>query len=380
MKKKSGLNVGMIGYGFMGKAHSHAFLCVNKYFDLPIKFNMKIICGRTEKNVKHVQEKWGWEDYSLDWKEVAKRDDIDLIDIGTPNNIHVPIILEAAKRGKHILCEKPLGISVSECRKAVAAVKKAKVYHMIWHNYRKAPALSLAKRLIDEGKIGKIFHVRAAFLAEALVNPNRPLVWRLKKEISGSGTHGDICVHIIDAARFLVGEIEEVAGMVETFIKERPLPENPKQKEKVTVDDMSAFLCRFENGATGVFEATKFARGRKSHNRIEVNGSKGSFVWCSEDMNVLEFYSEADPKHIRGFRKILATEKVHPYIKGYWPPGHIIGYEHTFINALVDFAHVFAREKMPTPNLEDGLRNQMVLESVLQSAETKKWIKVGKLN
>lgn len=379
MGKKSELNVAMIGYAFMGKAHSNAFLSVNKFFDLPVKFNMKVICGRTEKNVKRMQRKWGWQENSLDWKQVVKRDDIDVVDVATPNNIHVPIILEAAKRGKHILCEKPLGISVSECKKAVEAVKAAKVFHMIWHNYRKAPALSLAKKLIDEGRMGDVYHVRATFLQDWLVNPNFPLVWRLKKELSGSGTHGDICVHLIDSARFLVGEIKEVTGMVETFIKERPLPENPKQKGKVTVDDMSSFLCRFENGAVGVFEATRFATGRKAHNRIEVNGSKGSAAWCSQDMNTLEFYSKSDQRHTRGFRKILVTEDVHPYYKGYWPPGHTIGYEHTFINALVDFAGAYARGESPTPNLEDGLRNQMVLEAVLKSAETKKWIKVSQI-
>jgi len=375
--KKSELNVAMIGYAFMGKAHSNAFLCVNRYFDLPVKFNMTIICGRTEKNVRQVQEKWGWQEYSQDWKEVVKRNDVDVVDVATPNNTHVPIIIEAAKCGKHILCEKPLGISVAECKKAVEAVKKAKVNHMIWHNYRKAPALSLAKRLIDEGRLGTIYHVRAVFLQDWIVDPKFPLVWRLKKEESGSGTHGDICVHIIDAARFLVGEIREVTGMVETFIKERPLPYSPRQKGKVTVDDMSSFLCRFENGAVGVFEATRFAPGRKAHNKIEINGSKGSLVWCSEDLNYLEFYSKDDPKHIRGFRKILATETVHPYLIGYWPPGHSIGYEHTFINALVDFANAYARGESPNPNLEDGLRNQMVLEAVLKSAETKQWIKIS---
>jgi predicted dehydrogenase len=375
--KKSELNVAMIGYAFMGKAHSNAFLCVNRFFDLPVKFNMNIICGRTENNVKQVQEKWGWQEYSRDWKEVVKRSDIDVVDVATPNNIHVPIIIEAAKRRKHILCEKPLGITVAECKRAVEAVKKAKVHHMIWHNYRKAPALSLAKRLIDEGRLGTIYHVRAVFLQDWIVDPEYPLVWRLKKEESGSGTHGDICVHIIDAARFLVGEIKEVTGMVKTFIKERPLPKSPRKKGKVTVDDMSSFLCRFENGAVGVFEATRFAPGRKAHNKIEVNGSKGSLVWCSEDLNYLEFYSEDDPKHMRGFRKILATERIHPYLKGYWPPGHSIGYEHTFINALVDFAKAYARGESPTPNLEDGLKNQIVLEAVLKSAETKQWVKIS---
>lgn len=376
MKNKSELNVAMIGYGFMGKAHSNAFLCANKFFDLPVKFNMKIICGRTEERVKKMQEKWGWEEYATNWKQVLKRDDIDVVSIGTPNNLHVPMIVEAAQTGKHILCEKPLGMTASESRKALEAVKKAKVFHMIWHNYRKAPALSLAKRLIDEGKIGKIYHVRAFFLSDWAMDPEFPLVWRMRKELSGSGSHGDICVHIIDSARYLVGEIREVTGLVETFIKERPLPENPRKKEKVSVDDMSAFLCRFENGAAGVFEATRFALGRKAHNKIEVNGSKGSLVWCSEEMNVLEFYSHQDPEYIRGFRKILVTEKIHPYLKGYWPPGHILGYEHTFINALVDFARAYAQGEMPTPNLEDGLRNQMVLDAVLESADSKRWVKV----
>ena len=367
----------MIGYGFMGKAHSNAFLCANKFFELPVRFNRKVICGRTEETVRAMKEKWEWEEYATDWKQVVQRTDIDIVDVATPNDTHVPIVIAAAEQGKHILCEKPLGMNVSECREAVNAVNKAGVLHMIWHNYRKSPSLTLAKQLIDEERLGEIYHVRAEFLQGWLTDPEYPLAWRLRKEKSGSGTHGDICVHIIDAARYLVGEIREVVGMLETFIKERPLPEDPKHKGTVTVDDMSAFLCRFENGAAGVFEATRFATGRKARNRIEVNGSRGSLVWNTENLNELLFFSKDDPGHIQGFRRIPVTEREHPYMKGYWPPGHAIGYEHTFINELVDFAEAYSSDKMPTPNLEDGLRNQMVLEAVLKSAAKGTWIKIG---
>ena len=377
MQKKHELNVAMIGYGFMGRAHSNAFLSVDKFFDIPVKFNRKVICGRTEEKLQIIRERWDWEELATDWKDVVRRKDIDVVDIATPNDTHVPIVIAASEQGKHILCEKPLGMNVDECRKAVAAVNKAGVCHMIWHNYRKAPSFSLAKRLIEEGRLGKIYHVRAEFLQGWLTDPDYPLVWRLRKETSGSGAHGDICVHIIDAARYLVGEITEVVGMIETFIKERPLPENPRRKGKVTVDDMSAFLCRFHNGAAGVFEATRFATGRKARNRIEVNGSRGSLVWNTEDLNELLFFSKDNPGHIQGFRRIFVTERDHPYMKGYWSPGHALGYEHTFINALVDFAEAYSSNKIPSPNLEDGLLNQMVLEAVLKSAESKTWIKVG---
>jgi len=335
--------------------------------------------------VKAAAEKWGFQSYETDWRRLIERDDIDLIDIGTPNNVHAKIAIAAAEAGKHIICEKPLAMNAEEALRMLEAVRKAGVVHMICHNYRFAPAVQFVKKLIDSGKLGKIYHIRGQYLQDWIMDPNFPLVWRLRKEVSGSGTHGDIMAHAIDLARFLVGEFDEVSGMMETFIKERPLGEmsgglnaevHGTARGQVDVDDAVAFIARFKNGAFGVFEATRFGLGNRNGNRFEINGSKGSVRWDLENMNNLQLYLEDDESGMKGFRTINVTEDAHPYGGVYWPAGHIIGYEHTFINLINELMNGIARGESPAPNFEDGARNQLVLDAVQQSAETKSWVKV----
>ncbi|MFB5165800.1 Gfo/Idh/MocA family oxidoreductase [Parageobacillus toebii] len=387
MSKKQ-VRIGMVGYKFMGKAHSHAFRDIPFFFDTEVVPVLQAIAGRDEQGVKQAAEKMGWASYETDWRRLIERDDIDVIDIVTPNNTHAEIAIAAAKAGKHIICEKPLALTLEQSLEMLDAVKKAGVVHMICHNYRFAPAVQFAKQLIAQGRLGKIYHIRATFLQDWLMDSDFPLIWRLKKEISGSGTLGDIGAHIIDLARFLVGEFSEVVGMMETFIKKRPLGdmdihlkgrvESDKWGE-VDVDDATAFLARFENGALGVFEATRFSRGNRAGNRFEINGERGSIRWDMENMNNLQVYLEDDERGLQGFRTINCTEVEHPYASAYWPAGHIIGYEHTFINLLVEMMNGIANGYSPVPNFEDGVRNQAVLEAVERSVQTGKWVKVSEL-
>ena len=368
------INVGLIGYKFMGKAHSHAFFDMPKFFTTRAVPVMKTLCGRDEKAVREASEKYGWESYETDWKKVVERDDIDLIDISTPNNTHYDIAIASARAGKHILCEKPLALSVEQAKEMLDEVEKSGVKHMICFNYRFVPAIGLAKRLIDEGKLGTIRHFRATYLQDWLVDEDFPFTWRHRKEIAGSGVHGDLNAHQIDLARFLIGEIDEVVGMSETFIKERA--DESGKKHRVTVDDATLFLARFKKGAIASFEATRFAAGRKNFNRIEINGSKGSLVFNFERMNELEFFSVEDPDYAQGFRTILTTDPSHPYMNAWWPPGHIIGYEHTFVNLVYELINFIAEDKKPCPNFVDGLKCQEVLHAVENSVEEGKWVKV----
>ncbi len=380
------VRVGMIGTGFMGKAHSNAWLKVNKFFKPGARAVMKVVCDVVEEPLKGFAANWGWEETCTDWRELVGRKDIDLIDICTPNCTHAEIATAAAEAGKHILCEKPLAMNAQECEGVVKAVEKAGVKNLVSFSYRRVPAVALAKRIVEEGRLGRIFHVRAIYLQDWIIDPEFPLVWRLKKEIAGSGAHGDLNAHIIDMSRWLVGEIKSLVGMTETFIKERPelakagtglSAEKAKGKGQVTVDDATLFLARFENGAVGTFEATRFAQGRKNGNRIEVNGEKGSLCFAFERMNELEFYSAEDPPHLQGFRTILATEPAeHPYVSAWWPPGHIIGYEHTFINQAADILQAIAEDRPLQPDFADATRTQRVLDAVLKSAEEKKWVDV----
>jgi predicted dehydrogenase len=319
-----------------------------------------------------------------DWREVVNDPSIDIIDIVTPNDTHAEIAIAAAKAGKAILCEKPLALDVKQARTMVDAVKKAGVSNMVCHNYRRIPAIALAKKMIDAGDLGRIFHYRARYAQDWIVDPNFPLVWRLQSKVAGSGTHGDINAHIIDLGRYLVGEFTEVCGQMETFIKERPLPsqqggltaKGSQKMGKVTVDDTAMFIGRFQNGALANLEATRFAQGRKNGIQVEINGSKGSLFFDFEDMNRLQYYNAADPADRRGFRSILVTEGVHPYAGAWWPPGHIIGYEHTFVHTIADFVNAVADGKSVQPTFEDGLANQRVLEAVEQSARARRWVKV----
>ncbi|RKL65791.1 dehydrogenase [Salipaludibacillus neizhouensis] len=378
----------MIGYKFMGKAHSHAYRDVSFYFDSEVEPVLQAVCGRNDEGVKEAAEKMGWLSYETDWRKLIARDDIDLIDIVTPNNAHAEMAIAAAEAGKHVFCEKPLAMTLEQARRILEAVEKNGVIHMINHNYRFSPAVQYAKKLIETGRIGKIYHIRASYLQDFIMDPKFPLVWRLDKEICGSGTLGDLAAHSIDLARFLVGEFKEVTGVLETFIKERPLVEDSsglsgKASEDMTgevkVDDASLFIARFENGALGTFEATRFAGGNRNGNRFEINGEKGSIRWDAEKMNNLEVYFHDDEPGLQGFRNITCTEDIHPFAGAYWPAGHIIGYEHTFINLIAELLHGISKGISPSPNFHDGVRNQAVLAAIETSSTTKEWISISSL-
>jgi predicted dehydrogenase len=382
------VNIGMIGYKFMGKAHSNAYRQVDKYFDINVKPVMKALCGRDKIAAERAAAQFGWESVETDWRKLVARPDIDVVDISTGNDTHADIAIAAAKAGKHVFCEKPLAMNVAQAKGMVAAVQKAGVKHMICFNYRCAPAVSYAKQLISEGKLGEIYHWRSVYLQDWIVDPNFPLVWRLDKKQAGSGALGDLGAHSIDLARYLVGEPVEVVADMKTFIKERPKlaattsdlgAKAKKEKGKVTVDDATVFLARFETGAIGTFEATRFAPGHRNGNSFEINGSKGSLRWCFEQMNELEFYDRTQPAGTQGFTKILVTDgSVHPYYSAWWPGGHIIGYEHTIIHMVYEFLKSLSTKKNPKPDFIDGMRNQMVLEAVEASAKSHSWIKIPK--
>ncbi len=373
---KRQVRVGMVGYKFMGKAHSHAYRDLPFFFEPEAVPVLQAVAGRDRDGVEAAANQLGWASTETDWRRLIERDDIDLIDIVTPNYLHAEIAIAAAEAGKHILCEKPLALTVAEARRMARAAEQAGTVHMVCHNYRFAPAVQFAKKLIDDGRLGRIYHIRAQYLQDWIMDPNFPLVWRQRKEVTGSGALGDIGAHILDLARFLVGEFTAVTGMMETFIKERPQAEDDVRGE-VDVDDATAFLARFENGAMGVFEATRFAGGNRNGNRFEINGEKGSIRWDLENMNNLEVYLEEDEKGLQGFRTIHCTEEVHPYAGAYWPSGHIIGYEHTFINLFSELMKGIAKGYSPSPNFADGLRNQMVLEGVERSAQSGGWIEIS---
>jgi len=381
------IRVGLIGFKFMGTAHSNAWRQVQRFFDLPVEVEMRALCGpRSEAADAHAAaKKLGWGEVDLDYKKFVQRDDLDVIDICTDNFLHAPMGIAAARAGKHVLCEKPLATNLAEAKRMLAAAKKAKVVHGLSHNYRAAPAVTFAKELIERGLIGTIYHWRAVYLQDWIMDPNFPLVWRLQKSRAGSGSHGDLNAHIIDLARYLVGDITQVNGMMETFIKERPLlsatagglgAKGAKKKGRVTVDDATLFMARFANGAVGTFEATRFAGGRRNYNSFEINGSKGSLVWNLERMNELQYYNMQDPQGRQGFRTINVTDPPHPFIEAWWPAGHIIGWEHTFTHTVYKMVMAVARKKKMSPDWADGVKNQAILEAVEVSAKSGKWEKV----
>jgi predicted dehydrogenase len=379
----------MIGYRFMGKAHSNAWRQAPHFFPLKAGVELHTICGRDPKALESARAQLGWNNSSTDWKAVVNSPDIDIVDINTPNDSHAEIAIAAARAGKHILCEKPLAMNVAQCREMLDAVKKAKVVNMVCHNYRRIPAIAQAKKMIEEGAIGDIFHYHARYAQDWIVDPDFPLVWRLQKGVSGSGAHGDINAHIIDLGRYLVGEFKEICGLLNTFIKERPLQDQSgkgaglsakagRKLGKVTVDDMAILIGRFANGAVANLEATRFALGRKNHISVEINGSKGSLYFDFEDMNRLKWFDNTRPADRQGFTDILVTQPggLHPYVGQWWPPGHIIGYEHTFVHTIADFVNACAAGKSIQPTFEDGLRNQRVLEAVEESAKSRQWVKI----
>lgn len=369
----SKLNVAMIGYQFMGRAHSNAWRQVRAFFDPPIEPVMKVVCGRSAEGAARAAAKLGWEESGANWQEIVTRADIDVVDICTPGDAHAEIAIAAAEAGKAVLCEKPLANSLAEAEAMLAAVERAGVIHMLCHNYRRAPAVALAKRLIEAGEIGRIRHFRGVYLQDWIVDPDFPRTWRLEKARAGSGALGDIASHSLDLARYLVGEISEVSGLLETFIKERPL-EDGSGRGRVDVDDAALAMLRFENGAIGTVEGSRFCPGRKNYNRFEINGSLGSLVWDLERMNELEVYTESGPES--GFRTILATDESHPFVEAWWPPGHVLGYEHTFTHTVYDLLRAIDSGSIPHPSFEDGVRNQRALEAIERSNKTRVWEKV----
>jgi predicted dehydrogenase len=336
---------------------------------------LKVVVGRTEANVAEARDRLGFEQYATRWQDVMARSDIDVVDICTPGDAHADIAVAAAAARKAILCEKPLANTLAEAERMLAAVQKAGVIHMLCHNYRRCPAVTLAKQIIDQGQIGTIHHYRGVYLQDWIVDPAFPLVWRLDRTRAGSGSLGDLVSHTLDLSRYLVGEPIEVSGLLKTFVSERPLPEDPGRRGRVTVDDSAQALVKFANGAVGYYEGTRFAPGRKNYNRLEINGSKGSVVWDLERMNELDVYVEEGPNS--GFRTISVTHPEHPYISAWWPPGHIIGFEHSFTHTVYDFMRAIADGKQPRPNFEDGLQNQRGLDAIERSAITGQWQKIG---
>jgi predicted dehydrogenase len=373
----------------MGMAHSNAFRQVSKFFDMPVEPVMKVLCGRNPEETKALAEKYGWEEASTDWKKVISRDDIDIVDISTPGNLHHPMAIAAAKAGKHIICEKPLSNTLSESKEMLRAVEKAGVQHMCGFTYRFAPAVQSIKNMVKSGQLGEIFHFRAAYQQDWIVDPSFPRVWRLQKKLTGSGALGDIGAHILDMAHNILGPVSEVCAATETFITQRPIPETDtgigKKKRakgkpkmgKVDVDDAAIFLARFASGKTlGTFEATRFAPGRRNHHCFEIYGSKGSIIWDLEHMNYFQYYNGSDPDLQQGFRTIHATDGGHPYADNWWPPAHIIGYEHCFVHEMYEFLTQLRRKKVTYPTFADGVQCQKVLDAVEKSAANKRWVTV----
>lgn len=387
---KNKVRVGMVGYKFMGKAHSNAYRALSMFFpETAVKPEMKAICGRDPAGLEQARVQFGWESAETDWRKLISREDIDLIDINAPSNAHKEIAIAAAAAGKHLFCEKPLALTLEDSKEMLKAAEMAGVKHMVGFNYRFAPAVQLAKKLIDEGRIGEIYHFRAVFLQDWIIDPEFPLVWRLQKEIAGSGSHGDLGAHLIDMARYLVGEFQEVIGMEETFIKERPMPTSMTglsakggdngPRGEVTVDDATIFMTRFENGTLGSFEATRFAAGHRCTNAFEINGSKGSIKFDFERMNELQVYFTDDAEDVQGFRRVLATDPSHAYMDAWWPAGHTIGYEHTFTHEVRELMLAIAEDRQPVPNFYDGVKCQEVLEAVERSIAERRWVSLQEL-
>ena len=378
------IRIGLVGYKFMGKAHSNGWGQAARFFSTKARPVFKAVCGRHEAEVKEFSRNWGFESYETDWRKLIERPDIDLVDIATPNSLHAEIAIAAAQAGKAVFSEKPLALNVAQAEKMVQAVEKNKVFHGVCFNYRRVPALSLAKKIIAEGKLGRIYHIRAVYLQSWVMDPKFPLAWRLQKDQAGSGALGDLASHLIDLARYLVGEFVEVSGHSETFIKERPVSASGgglsgqagAKKEKVTVDDATIFLARFACGALGTFEASRFAPGRKNYNCLEINGEKGSLCFNLEQLNELEYYDATVPTETAGFSTISATESAHPYFSAWWPHGHIIGYEHTFTHTFFDLINAWADGKRFSPDFYDGLACQKVLSAVEESSVKRVWVGV----
>jgi predicted dehydrogenase len=375
------LNVGLIGYGFMGRAHANAFRKVSNFFDLEYQPVLKAVCARDLAKVRAFASKWGFESSETDWRKLIDRDDIDIVDIACPNDMHKEIAIAAAKAGKMILCEKPLSMDGPEGLKMVQAVEKAGIPNMVWYNYRRVPAVTLAKQLIDEGRLGRIFHYRAKFLQDWTISEDLPQggagLWRLDVKVAGSGVTGDLLAHCIDTAIWLNGSIDKVNAMTETFVKERKHNLTGKV-EKVGIDDACAFLARFKNGSLATFESTRYARGHKALYTFEINGEHASIFWDLHDLHRLQYFEHKDEGRVRGWRSIHVTDGDHPYMGKWWVPGLQIGYEHSFVHQVADFLEGVAKSKPASPTFRDALETQYICDAVLKSAKTDRWEKVAK--
>ena len=383
------IGVGLIGYAFMGAAHSQAFRTAPHFFDLPLHPELTVLVGRDRVRLEAAAARLGWQETETDWRRVLERTDVDLVDICTPGNTHAEIAIAALEAGKHVLCEKPLANTVAEAEAMTAAAEQAAqhgVRAMVGFTYRRVPAIALARQLVADGRIGEVRHVRAQYLQDWIADPEAPLSWRLDKAKAGSGALGDIGAHIVDLTQHITGQrITEVSGQLETFVKERPVATDAdsslgglsgsagSERGPVTVDDAAVFIARFTGGGLGVFEATRFATGRKNSIRVEINGSAGSLAFDFEDMNVLEFYDAGEPDETAGFRRIIVTEPTHPYVGAWWPPGHGLGYEHGFTHQVVDLVTALAEGSQPLPSFADGLQVQRVLAAVETSSDTRTW-------
>jgi myo-inositol 2-dehydrogenase/D-chiro-inositol 1-dehydrogenase len=374
--EKKKLNVGVIGYGFMGRAHSNAFGKVNQFFDLNREPVLKAVCGRDEQKVQAFAKNWNYESSETDWRKLVSRKDIDLIDIASPNDTHAEIAVAAAGAGKVVMCEKPLGRNEAEAAKMVAAVEKANVPNMVWYNYRRVPAVTLAKHLIDEGRLGKIYHYRAKFLQDWTISKDLPqggaALWRLDASVAGSGVTGDLLAHCIDTAMWLNGSIDKVTAVTETFVKERSHNLTGKV-EPVSIDDACLFLARFANGSLASFEATRYARGHKALYTFEINGEHASIFWDLHDLHRLQYFDHRDEGIVRGWRSLHITDSDHPYMKHWWVPGLQIGYEHSFIHQAADFIDSLESGKPAAPTFRDGFATDQVTGAVLRSATSGQW-------
>ena len=372
------IGIGMVGHAFMGAVHSHAWRSVHRFFDPPLVPRLAVLAGRDETRAKAAARRFGWADVETDWRKLIARDDVGLVDICTPGDTHAEIAIAALEAGKHVLCEKPLANSVAEAEAMAEAARKARargVRAMVAFNYRRVPALAHARNLVASGALGEIRHVRSVYLQDWLSDPRAPMTWRLRKESAGSGALGDLGAHIVDAAQFVTGDvITGVSALTNTFVKQRP--SEGGGTDEVTVDDTALFLARLSGGAVASFEATRFALGRKNAMRLEVNGSKASLAFDFESMNELQWYEGTGTE--AGFRRILVTEPEHPYVGVWWPPGHLLGYEHTFTNEVADLLDAIGAGTDPEPGFDDGLRVQRVLHAVEESAATQAWTEVSR--
>ena len=368
----------LLGTKFMGKAHSQGYRNVNMYFADAPRLEQVVICGRNPDETEQARDAFGWQEASTDWQSVVARDDIDIVDVVTPGHMHCAMAVAAARAGKHVVCEKPLANTLDEAKQMLAAVEAAGVRHLVMHNYRRVPAVALAKRMVEDGRIGEIYHFRARYLQDWATSPDLELVWRFDAKQAGSGALGDLGAHVIDLGRYLCGEIAELAGTEETFIKQRSVTAGSSEMADVTVDDAAALCVRFENGAIGTIEASRFAPGRKNHNTFEINGSKGSLSFDLENLNNLRYFSIDDAGDAQGFHEIIACSLgKHPYADNWWFDGHLLGYEHSFTHTLYDWIQAVAAGEPTHPDFSDGVRNQEVLDAAAKAFASKRWESVG---